>query len=405
MILVGAVVAVPASIVGILFAGGCDRRLKISMRPISGGEPEAEPLEDKDLPPLLLSLLPVVLPVLLISTNTVCQTLADGARERLLAGGEILEWSLLCEELGGKQADEQSAATERMRELLPEGLRRSVMEAGEYDAGLQGQVAAEVSRLVGEHGFMLDPAFAGGGVPDDVERLLNRKGGELSEEESERVNWLMLEGAFAGQVRRTAQREVADVTAVAGDVNLAMLCSAVIAMWMLKAKRGLALAKLGRVVEVSLMSGGVIILITAAGGAFGAMLKAADVGPAIEGLFGGEGGSTSGVMLLVLGAVVAMVMKIAQGSTTVAMITASGMIAAMVPSMESLGYHPAYLATAIGGGGLIGSWMNDSGFWIFVKMMGLSEAEGIKSWTPMLAIVGFAAVVVSVVLAVAAPMG
>ncbi|OHB77803.1 MAG: hypothetical protein A2Z25_15420 [Planctomycetes bacterium RBG_16_55_9] len=80
------------------------------------------------------------------------------------------------------------------------------------------------------------------------------------------------------------------------------------------------------------------------------------------------------------------------------------MVAAMVPSMKSLGYHPAYLATAIGGGSMICSWMNDSGFWIFIKMMGLTEAEGIKSWTAQLAVMGLVAVVVSLILAVALPL-
>jgi H+/gluconate symporter-like permease len=179
--------------------------------------------------------------------------------------------------------------------------------------------------------------------------------------------------------------------------------STAIAMWMLKSKRALTNAQLAKVVEVSLMSGGVIILITAGGGAFGAMLKEAEIGPAIENLFKGDQ-PAGGMMLLVLGAFIAALMKIAQGSTTVAMITSSAMIAAMVTSTKTLGYHPAYLATAIGGGSMIGSWMNDSGFWIFVKMAGLTEAEGLKSWTPLLAIVGFTGVVVSFLLALILPM-
>lgn len=109
-------------------------------------------------------------------------------------------------------------------------------------------------------------------------------------------------------------------------------------------------------------------------------------------------------MLLGLGAFIASMIKIAQGSCTVAMITSSAMIAAMLTSTETLGYHPAYLATAIGGGSMIGSWMNDSGFWIFVKMTGLTEAEGLKSWTPLVAIVGFTAIVVSFLLAIILPM-
>jgi len=207
--------------------------------------------------------------------------------------------------------------------------------------------------------------------------------------------------AAAVSAEPSALQRAADVMAILGNVNFAMLLSTAIAMWVLKSKRKLTNLELAKVVEVSLMSGGIIILITAAGGAFGAMLKAAEIGPAIEAVFkGGAAGQSSGIMFLVMGALIATVMKVAQGSSTVAMITASAMIAAMVPSMDSLGYPPVLLATGIGGGALIGSWMNDSGFWIFVKMTGLTEAEGLKTWLPAVASVGVASVVVSFVVAI-----
>ena len=167
--------------------------------------------------------------------------------------------------------------------------------------------------------------------------------------------------------------------------------------------------KLGRtetasLVETSLMSGGVIILITAGGGAFGAMLKQADVGEAIKGLFAiSEDGSGAGLMFLLLGFAIAAVLKVAQGSSTVAMITGSAMLAG-IAQPETLGYHPVYLATAIGGGSLVGSWMNDSGFWIFAKMGGLTETEALKSWTTMLLILGVVSFAVTLLLAVVLPM-
>jgi len=285
LIMIGVLVSLPAAVVGMFFSGWVDRRMNIKMRPLGGETIEQEPLDDQQLPGLLVSLLPIAMPVLLVSTNTIFQTIAEGT------------------------ADSST---------------------------------------------------------------LNRAAG---------------------------------IAAVLGDVNLAMLISAAIAMIMLKKKRSLTSAQLAKVIEISLMSGGMIILITSAGGAFGAMLKEAQIGPAIESLFkSSENQSTGGLMLLGLGAVIASMIKIAQGSCTVAMITVSAMIAAMIPSKEALGYHPAYLATAIGGGSMIGSWMNDSGFWVFVKMTGLTEAEGLKSWTPLLATVGFTAIVVSFVLAVVLPM-
>ena len=150
------------------------------------------------------------------------------------------------------------------------------------------------------------------------------------------------------------------------------------------------------------MSGGVIILITAAGGAFGAMLKAAQIGPAIESMLAGK--EAHGYLLLALGFIIGSVMKIAQGSGTVAMITTSSMIASMMPSRETLGFHPVYLATAIGSGAMIISWMNDSGFWIFAKMGGLTEGETLRSWTPLLAIVGLTGFAITIILATVLPL-
>ena len=408
MIMVGALVALPAAVVGMLFSGYADRRMNIQMKPLGGDMSEPEPLDDHQLPGLLVSLLPIILPVLLVSTNTIVRTMADAARENSLQEGEILNWPRFCTKLNEVGTAGEAEPARRISELLAADVWQSIAEAVEVDTldpALQAKVKIEISRLVSEENFFLDPAFASVPLSEDAKRLLDRGIAELSEEELELVNWLMLESAFPEQLHQTSQQKMAGITAVLGNVNLAMLMSTAIAMWMLKSKRALTHAQLAKVVEVSLMSGGVIILITAGGGAFGAMLKAAEIGPAIENLFKGDSGQpASGMMLLVLGALIAALMKIAQGSTTVAMITSSAMIAAMVTSTETLGYHPAYLATAIGGGSMIGSWMNDSGFWIFVKMTGLTEAEGLKSWTPLLAIVGLAGVVVSFLLALILPM-
>jgi GntP family gluconate:H+ symporter len=195
-------------------------------------------------------------------------------------------------------------------------------------------------------------------------------------------------------------QQAADVMAILGNVNFAMFLSTAVALWVLKSKRRLTKVQLAKVVEDSLMSGGIIILITAAGGAFGAMLKAAQIGPAIEALFQGGGAQqSSGLVYLVMGVLIACMMKVAQGSGTVSMITASAMVGAMIPSRDALGFPVVLLATAIGGGSMIGSWMNDSGFWIFVKMTGLNEAEGLKTWLPAVASVGLAGAVISFLLA------
>jgi GntP family gluconate:H+ symporter len=197
--------------------------------------------------------------------------------------------------------------------------------------------------------------------------------------------------------------------AVWGNPNSALLLAAAAAMLTFVFQCRPTKDVFAHTVEQALMSAGVIILITAAGGAFGDMLKAAEIGPAIERLFGGA--SAGGVGLLLLGFAIAVLLKIAQGSSTVAMMTASAMIAAMLIPTETpqgeisallalkLGFSPVWLATAIGGGSLVGSWMNDSGFWIFAKMSGLTEAEALKSWTPLLCVLGCVSLAMSLLYA------
>ncbi|MFH5803787.1 GntP family permease [Alienimonas sp. DA493] len=191
---------------------------------------------------------------------------------------------------------------------------------------------------------------------------------------------------------------------VFGDPNLALLLSAAASLFLLWRQRRPGREAIGRLVETSLMSGGVIILITCAGAAFGGMLKEAGVGKAIADAFGES--STQGFGLLGLGFGIAVLLKSAQGSSTTAMIVTSGILADFVtgPEAASLPFHPVYLGTAIGGGSLVGSWMTDSGFWIFAKMGGLTEAETLKSWTPLLTILGVTSFATSLLLAWLLPL-
>jgi GntP family gluconate:H+ symporter len=178
---------------------------------------------------------------------------------------------------------------------------------------------------------------------------------------------------------------IMEYTSVIGNANFALMISTVIAMVTLARKRSMTRIDIARVVEHSLMSGGVIILITSGGGAFGGMLKSANVGVAIEQVFAGP--NSGGMMVLVLGFGVATIMKVAQGSGTVAMVTTATMLKSLA-APETLGFDPVYLAVAIGSGATCGSWMNDSGFWVVAKMGGLTEMETLKSWTILLLVLG-----------------
>ena len=182
-------------------------------------------------------------------------------------------------------------------------------------------------------------------------------------------------------------KPMSDIAAILGNRDMALVLAAAVAMFVLVRQRKLSFKELAARSETALMSGGMIILITAAGGAFGAMLREAGIKNWLEGLLGNQE-QTVGLVMLLMAFAVAVVMKFAQGSGTVSMITTVSIFAAMGISPEMLGCNPVYLAMAIGSGSLVGDWMNNSGFWIFARMGGFTETETLKSWTILTAALG-----------------
>jgi GntP family gluconate:H+ symporter len=142
----------------------------------------------------------------------------------------------------------------------------------------------------------------------------------------------------------------------------------------------------------------VIILIASAGGAFGFMLKNAGVGEAIKALAAGRE-----VNLILLAWTVSAVIRIAQGSATVAMITTSSMIYPMM-SAHTLPYHPIYIFLAIGFGSKMLSWMNDSGFWTVSKLSGFTEKETLQSWTLIVSTISFTGLLLTLLAATILPL-
>ena len=144
-------------------------------------------------------------------------------------------------------------------------------------------------------------------------------------------------------------------------------------------------------------------------GAFGAMLREAQIGPAIENLFVGGGAShIAGLKVIFMGFAVACLLKFAQGSSTVSMITTAGMMASLIlgpdGSYVQIGYHPVYVAAAIGFGAQCGNWMNDSGFWVFAKMGGLTEVETLRTWTVTVSLMAVIGLFVTVAFAKMLPL-
>jgi GntP family gluconate:H+ symporter len=187
---------------------------------------------------------------------------------------------------------------------------------------------------------------------------------------------------------------ITKVVAFIGNKNFALSLGAAIAMGVYARQRRLTLHQLGDQLEAPLGTAAVIILITAAGGAFGAMLRHAGVGDAIKAF-----AVAYSIDLLILGWTTSLIIRIAQGSATVAMLTTSSILWPMIdPALNpALSFNRMYVFLAIGFGAFGASWMNDSGFWVVSKMGGLTEKETLKSWTVMLTIISISGLILTLI--------
>lgn len=186
-----------------------------------------------------------------------------------------------------------------------------------------------------------------------------------------------------------------------GNKNIALFIGAGLALWVLARRRGFSFRQIEALIAPPIETAGVIILITSAGGAFGLMLRNAGVGDAIKAAATGYE-----VNLVLLSWLVAAVIRIAQGSATVAMLTTSAMVFPMIdPSAgAALPFHPMYIYLSIGFGAFTCSWMNDSGFWVVNRLSGMTETETLKTWTVMLTAVSVVGLLMTLILAKLVPL-
>ena len=184
---------------------------------------------------------------------------------------------------------------------------------------------------------------------------------------------------------------------VAGDSNIALFISALCALLLLwqRLKNAKAFQK---IVSEAVMSAGMIVLIISAGGTFGQMLQQTGIGAQI-----GDMASTYKTFILPLAFLITAVVRTAQGSATVAMVTTIGVMKGF-SSPEVLGFHPVYLALVIGCGSKIFSWMNDSGFWIVTELSGMKEKETVRVFSYMLTVMGVAGLVAVMILSKVFPL-
>ena len=177
-----------------------------------------------------------------------------------------------------------------------------------------------------------------------------------------------------------------------GDPIIALLIGVIVAMWTFGLSRGFSRAQLGAFMGESLAPAAAILLIIGAGGAFKQVLIDSGIGDAL-----GEAAESIDVSLLILGWLIAVLIRVATGSATVAIVTAAGI---MAPIVQSTGadVNLELLVLAIGSGSVFFSHVNDAGFWLINQYFGMSVADTIKTWSVMETIISVVGLVLVLVL-------
>ncbi|GAB3940706.1 GntP family permease [Corynebacterium tapiri] len=177
-----------------------------------------------------------------------------------------------------------------------------------------------------------------------------------------------------------------------GQTPIALLISTLVATVVLGLRMGMGRTEVEQAVEQALGPICSVVLITGAGGMFGGVLRTSGIGDALS-----EVMASMGLPVIVAVYLIAVVLRLAQGSATVALTTAAAL---MVPAVEAAGYNSvqvALLVLATAAGSVFGSHVNDSGFWLVGRLMGMDVATTLRTWTVnqvLVSVVGFAIVLV-----------
>jgi Gnt-I system low-affinity gluconate transporter len=173
------------------------------------------------------------------------------------------------------------------------------------------------------------------------------------------------------------------ILAFVGHPFTALIATTVLSFYALGTRLGYSRDEVRSMASKSLEPVGLIILVTGAGGVFGKVLVAAGVGTAVAGWM-----AASRLPLVVLGFLIAAVVRIAQGSATVSMVTAGGLLAPILRATSASAPLVAATVIAIASGATVLSHVNDSGFWLVSRYLGMSEKETLRVWTVMETLVG-----------------
>jgi Gnt-I system low-affinity gluconate transporter len=189
-----------------------------------------------------------------------------------------------------------------------------------------------------------------------------------------------------------AKSTLTDIVEFAGHPFTALIIATLLAIWLLGIRRGMTKQKILDLSTKALGPAGIIILITGAGGVLKEILVDSGIGKMMA-----ESMAGSSLSPILLAWLLAAVVRITQGSATVAMITAAGIIAPVLEVLQLNDPTRALIVIAIASGATILSHVNDSGFWLVGKYLGMNEKQTLQSWTVMETIIALSGLVLTMV--------
>jgi len=183
-----------------------------------------------------------------------------------------------------------------------------------------------------------------------------------------------------------------DFLMLLGETTVALLITVLVAIVVL-GTRHRSMADVSSILDKALGPICSIILITGAGGMFGGVLELSGIGQALSSSL-----SDLGLSLILQAFVIATLLRVAQGSATVALTTASGLVAGAAQSADLSDFQLTLLVVAIAAGATVLSHVNDSGFWLVSRFFGMDEKTTLKTWTVMETTLGLSAFAISLAL-------
>ncbi|MEJ1155945.1 MULTISPECIES: GntP family permease [Microbacterium] len=171
------------------------------------------------------------------------------------------------------------------------------------------------------------------------------------------------------------------VLTLLGNSFVALLITVLVATYVLGTRRGENGTALEKTLDSSFGPVASVILITGAGGMFGGVLRASGIGDALADTL-----SDLGLPVIVAAYIIAVVIRLAQGSATVALVTAAGLAAPAVLAGDFNPLQIAAITLATAAGSVFAGHVNDSGFWLVGRLMGMDVKTTLKTWTVQQAI-------------------